>query len=112
EEIARLKSDNEQLFTENTDLKTTQNRLTDTLSNVRSQIEDLSQKVAVASKLKAEQIKVSIINRRGKQKDDKDDEFRARNVDKIKIDFKLGKNEVADRGNKDIYTRLIEPDGT
>ncbi len=112
EEIARLKQDNELLFTENTTLKTTQNRLTDTLTNVRSRVQDLSDKVAVASKLKAEQVSVSIINSRGKEKDDKKDEFRARAVDKIKIGFKLGKNEVAERGNKEIFIRLIEPDGT
>ena len=111
EEIAKLKQDNEELFVENTDLKTTQTRLTDTLSTLRTTNRELSEKVNLASKLTAENIQVTIINRRGKEKEDKDEEYRAKRVDKIRVSFNLGQNEVADKENKEIYMRLIEPDG-
>jgi myosin heavy subunit len=111
EEIARLKEDNEQLFTENTDLKTTQTRLSDTVSTLKSNNQNLSQKVQLASRLNAEKINVSIINDRGKEKTDDDEEFRARQVDKLKVSFKLSRNDVAEKNSKDIYLRLIEPDG-
>ncbi|GEO06887.1 hypothetical protein AAE02nite_45510 [Adhaeribacter aerolatus] len=112
QEIAKLKEDNEVLFGENTTLKTTQNQLTDTISTLKSNNQDLTQKVALASRLEAQNIQVNIINNRGKEKDDKEDEFKARQVDKIRVSFNLGKNEVAAKETKEILMRLIEPDGS
>jgi DNA repair exonuclease SbcCD ATPase subunit len=111
EEIAKLKEDNKVLFTENTALKSTQTSLSDTLTTMRRTQRDLSDKVALASRLEAQNINVSIINNRGKEKEDKDEEYRAKRVDKIKISFNLAKNEVATKEPKDIMMRLIEPDG-
>ena len=112
QEIAKLKEDNEVLFGENTNLKTTQNQLTDTISTLKTNNQDLSQKVALASRLEAQNIQIGVINSRGKEKDDSDDEFRARRVDKIKVSFNLGNNEVAAKETKEILMRLIEPDGS
>jgi hypothetical protein len=112
QEIAKLKEDNEVLFGENTNLKTTQNQLTDTISTLKTNNQDLSQKVALASRLEAQNIQIGVINSRGKEKDDNDDEFRARRVDKIKVSFNLGNNEVAAKETKEILMRLIEPDGS
>lgn len=111
-EIARLKQDNEVLFGENNKLKTAQNVLSDTISTLKSNNENLTQKVAIASRLQAEKINVNILNRRGKEKDDDDLEYRARQVEKIKITFNLAKNDVAPKGTRDIMMRLIEPDGS
>ncbi|GHA57749.1 hypothetical protein [Pontibacter akesuensis] len=110
-EIARLKEDNEVLFTENTDLKTTQTRLADSLTTMKTSNQELNQKVRVASKLEAQGINVNIVNQRGKEKEDDDNEFKAKRVDKIRVDFKLGKNDVAVKEPKTVYMRLIEPDG-
>jgi hypothetical protein len=112
EEIAKLKEDNEVLFGENTNLKTTQNQLSDTISTLKTNNQDLTQKVAIASRLEAQNIQVNVINNRGKEKDDNDDEFKAKKVDKIKVSFKLGNNEVAAKETKEILMRLIEPDGS
>lgn len=111
EEIVRLKQDNEELFAENTGLKTTQTQLTDTLSTLKTTNRELSDKVALASRLAAENMQVTIINRRGKEKEDNEEEYRAKRVDKIKISFNIAPNEVAGKENKEIYMRLIEPDG-
>lgn len=110
-EIARLKQDNEALFTENTDLKTTQTKLSDSLVTMQSTNQQLNEKVRLASRLEAKNINVNIINERGKEKEDDDNEFRAKRVDKLRIDFNLGKNDVAKKEPKTVYMRLIEPDG-
>lgn len=112
EELAKLKEDNEVLFGENTQLKTTQNQLSDTISTLKSNNQSLTEKVAIASRLQAEKIMVSIINDRGKEKDDNDAEYRARQVEKIKISFNLAKNDLAAKETKEIMMRLIEPDGS
>ncbi len=111
QEIAKLKEDNEVLFTENTTLKTTQNKLSDSLSTMKTTNRDLSEKVRVASRLEAQNIVVNVINGRGKEKEDSDNEFRAKRVDKIRVAFKLAKNDVAQKEPKTVYMRLIEPDG-
>ncbi|WP_378016807.1 hypothetical protein [Adhaeribacter terreus] len=111
EEIARLKEDNEALYGENTNLKTAQNQLNDTIITVKRNNQALSQKVAIASRLEAQNIKVTTINQKGKEREDSDEEFRAKRVDKIKVAFRLAKNEVAEKENKEIMMRLIEPDG-
>ena len=111
EEIARLKADNEVLFTENTELKTTQTQLSDSLVTIKTTNRDLSEKVKLASKLEAQNMNVNIINQRGKEKEDDDNEFRAKRVDKIRVEFNLAKNDVAAKEPKTVYMRLIEPDG-
>ncbi len=111
DEIVQLKKDNEVLHGENVTLKTKQNRLSDTINTIKSRNQDLSQKVALASRLEAQSIKVTTINQKGKEKEDSDEEFKARRVDKIRIAFRLGKNEVAEKETKEIMMRLIEPDG-
>ncbi|WP_299757568.1 hypothetical protein [uncultured Pontibacter sp.] len=110
-EISRLKQDNEVLFTENTDLKTTQTRMSDSLTTMRSTNQELNQQVRIASRLEAKGLNVNIINQRGKEKEDNDNEFRAKQVDKLRIDFTLARNEVAKKEPKTVYMRMIEPDG-
>ncbi|QCR21393.1 hypothetical protein [Pontibacter sp. SGAir0037] len=110
-EIAQLKQDKETLTTENTTLRTTQTRLSDSLTTVKTTNVALTEKVKIASRLEAQGINVMIINQRGKEKDDKDNEYRAKRVDKIRILFNLAKNDVAAKEPKTVYMRLIEPDG-
>lgn len=112
QEIAKLKDANEELFTENTGLKTTQNKLSDSISTLASTNQALSEKVALASKLEAQNVDVAIVNTKGKEEADDEEEFKAKKVDRIKITFNLAKNDVATKESKDIYMRLIEPDGS
>ncbi len=111
DEIAKLKEDNEVLFTENTTLKTAQTQLADSLVTVKSTNQNLTEKVKLASRLEAQGLNVNIINQRGKEKEDSDNEFRAKRVEKIRVEFKLAKNDVAQKEPKTVYMRLIEPDG-
>lgn len=112
EEIAQLRKDNEQLFGENTQLKTKQNEISDSLVAVKATRKALAQKVTLASRLAVSAIKVNIINKRGKEKEDDEAEYKAKRVDKIKITYSLTRNDVAEQGPRMVYMRLVEPDGS
>ncbi|SHI55698.1 hypothetical protein SAMN02745146_1019 [Hymenobacter daecheongensis DSM 21074] len=111
EEIAQLKQDNEALYTETTTLKERQNRLTDTISTVVKSNQELSEKVTIASRLQAENIRIGVVNARNKEKDDDDNEFKAKRVEKVKVTFNIARNDVSPKETKQIMMRLIEPDG-
>lgn len=112
EEITRLRKDNEQLFGENTELKTKQNEISDSLVAVKATRKALAQKVTLASRLTVSAMKVNIINSRGKEKEDEEAEYKAKRVEKIKITYSLARNDVAEQGPRMVYMRLIEPDGS
>lgn len=111
DEIGQLKKDNEMLFTETQTLKERQNKLTDTITNIARTNQELTEKVAIASRLRAENIRVGVINRRNKEDDDDKNEFKAKKVEKIKVTFNLAQNDVAPKETKQIMMRLLEPDG-
>ncbi|ALJ00348.1 hypothetical protein [Rufibacter tibetensis] len=112
EEVAKLQENNEELFTEVKGLKTTQNKLSDSITSLATNNKELEEKINLASKLDAQNISVTIINTKGKEKEDEEEEYKAKQVDRIKLTFRLGKNEVAPKENKEILMRLIEPDGS
>jgi hypothetical protein len=111
EDIAQLKRDNETLYTETTTLKERQNKLSDTISTMAKTNQELSDKVSVASRLQAENIKIAVLNSKDKEKDDDKDEFKAKKVEKVKVTFNLARNDVSPKETKAIYLRILEPDG-
>ncbi|TVT37622.1 hypothetical protein FNT36_20815 [Hymenobacter setariae] len=111
DEIAALKASNETLYTETTTLKEKQNKLTDTISTIAKTNRELSDKVNVASRLQADNIHVSILTSKNKEKDDDKEEFKAKRVDRLKVTFNLARNDVSPKETKQIYMRILEPDG-
>ena len=109
EEIAKLKNVNQELYTENTTLKTKANQLNESISAIESEKQVLAEKVAIAAALKSENLAINAINEKGKERDG--GSYKARQLDKIKVSFNLAENKVAEVAAKDIYMRLIEPDG-
>lgn len=107
-EIQRLRAVNEELLSENTDLKVTQNMLNDSIQELAETSEKLGEKVALASTLKAENIRISAVNKRGREKEG---EFRNRQIEGLKVGFNLAENSVAPIEGKDIRIRIIEPEG-
>lgn len=107
-EIQKLTAINEELLTENTGLKETQNELSDSLLELAETSKELGEKVALASTLKAENIKVSAVNKRGREREG---EFRNRHIESLKVGFSLAENSVAPIEGKDIRIRIIEPEG-
>lgn len=108
EEIEKLKSVNKELFSENRNLKTKQNVLNDSLNKVTKNKEELANKVAIASQLKAENITLVSVNEKGKEKEPP---FRKRQLEKIKVQFSIGDNKVAPIEGKKILIRVIDENG-
>jgi hypothetical protein len=116
EENGVLTATNQTLSTENTGLKTekealtqVKQQLTDSVMTYSSQNRELSEKVAIGAALKAENIRVLAVTPKGKVKND--DSYRAKRVDKIKLQFNLPSNPLTQPDEKEIYVRVLDPDG-
>lgn len=105
EEITKLQSVNKELMTENRSLKTQQNKLGDSLNRLTQSKEELATKVAIASQLKAENIRIVSVNERGKERTSP---FRSKQIGQLKIDFNLAENSVAPIEGKKIMIRVID----
>ncbi len=105
EEIAKLETVNKELLTENRSLKTQQNVLGDSLNRLSQSKEELATKVAIASQLKAENIRIQSVNERGRERNSP---FRTKQIDKLKIEFNLAENSVAPIEGKKIMIRIID----
>ena len=108
EEIVKLKALNEELYTENSELKVETNELNKSLQNLNDTKSELEQKVAVAGQLKIENMRIVAVNSRGKERES---DFRNRHIDKLKIEFNVTENKVAEIESKDILIRVVAPDG-
>lgn len=105
EEIEKLKSVNKELFTENKTLKTKQNQLSDSINRLSSSKQELASKVAIASQLKAENLKVAAVNGKGKERESP---FKNKQLEKLKVEFNLAENNVAPVEGKKIHVRVID----
>jgi regulator of replication initiation timing len=108
DEIEQLKSVNKELFTENKTLKTKQNKLGDSINRLTKNKDELASKVAIASQLKAENVKVTALNSKGKERPSP---FKNRQLEKIKVEFNLAENKVAPVEGKKILVRVIDENG-
>lgn len=70
---------------------------------------DLSKKVAIASILRAENVNAVAISSKGKENISL--EFKAKGIDQLKIGFTIAENKVAEKNTKELFIRVIEPDG-
>ncbi|WP_018341876.1 hypothetical protein [Cytophaga aurantiaca] len=108
-EIVKLREENKNLNSSIDTLKQDKAVMNDSINNLRTVRTDLQQKYELASILKAENIKVSVINAKGKE--ETDTEYKAKHIAKIKIVFTLADNKVAPKNTKVIYLQVIEPSG-
>ena len=108
DEIDKLKLVNRELLTENRDLKTQKNQLADTINQLNQSKQELAGKVAIASQLKAENVRIVAVNDRNKERESP---FKNRQVGKLKVDFNLAENEVAPIEGKKIMIRIIDENG-
>ncbi len=111
EEIVGLKSQNEVLFQENVGLKQAIVQREDSINRLIRGRQELNEKVAVASVLQAVDVQIAVIDSRGKERDDDDNRFRARRVDKLKISFAIAENPVARIETKEVMLRVLDTDG-
>ena len=109
EEIGKLKAENQTLYADNTKLKTKIVQTEDSISRLSETKAKLSEQVEIASKLRAEEIKISIIDIKGREKED--DDYRAKKISKLKVNFKIADNKVARIENKEVFLRIMDPEG-
>ena len=107
-EIEQLKEINDQLMTENTELKTEKQQLNDSLSKANKTTTELQEKVAFASRLKVDGMTVYAVNESGKERES---EFRNRHINQLKVKFTVAENKVAPIEGKEILIRIVAPDG-
>lgn len=108
QEILELRAANQQLFAENQDLKTTQAEIEEEVVQLNMQKQDLQAKVDVASMLKAENITISAINSRGKERIETSKDFKNRQIERLKVNFNLADNKVAEKGPRNIYVQVLD----
>jgi DNA repair exonuclease SbcCD ATPase subunit len=107
-EIEKLKHVNTQLFSENKNLKTKQNKLSDSITTLAKNKDELATKVALASQLKAENVTIKAVNSKGKERESP---FKNKHLQKLKVDFNLAENKVAPIEGKKIIIRIIDENG-
>ncbi len=105
EEIEKLKSVNKELFSENKNLKTKQNKLSDSITSLTKNKDELASKVAIASQLRIENPKVTGLNSKGKERDSP---FKNKQLSKLKVEFNLAENKVAPIEGKKIMIRIVD----
>jgi hypothetical protein len=115
-EIARLRqelgiaeSKNEELSQKVTGLESERQQLSDSVINYSVQNRELTEKVNIASALRAENLTVNAVSSKGKERTG--DKFRAKRIDKLRINFKLGDNAVAKQNEKEFFLRILDPEG-
>jgi cell division protein ZapB len=108
EEIEQLKSINDELLTENTTLKTEKNELSDSIYQINQSKEELISQVNIASQLRAEDISVMAVSRRGRERESP---FRKNQINTLKVVFNIAENNVAPIEGKNILIRIVDPNG-
>jgi hypothetical protein len=105
-DILKLREQNQQLYTENKELKTTKAEIEEEVAQLNLKQQELTEKVTRAERLRAENIKVAAVNSRGREREDN---FRNRQLEKLKISFSLMENDLTPAGTKDIFVQVIAP---
>jgi hypothetical protein len=107
EEINQLTQINEQLTTENIELKNETQALNQSINYIKLEKKDLNQKVQLLSKLKIEDFIIAAIDVKGKERSDS---FRKKHINQLQITFVLSENEVAPIEGKKLWIRVVAPD--
>lgn len=108
-DIEELKQQNAVLTTERNTLRTTVDSVSAKATELEQQNEELSTQVKAASALKTASITVTPLRVRNSGKEV--DVSRASATKKIRINFSVVSNAVAQKGLHDVFMRIIDPSG-
>lgn len=108
-DIEELKQQNATLTTERDTLKTSLATVNQKATTLQKQNQDLSNKVQIAAAIKTSSIQIAAykVKNSGKEVE----VSRAKPAKKIKVNFTVTSNELAQKGLHDIYLRVIDPTG-
>ncbi len=102
-EIDSLNRLNTQLNAENANLRQQQVAQQQQISNLSEEKASLSDKVAIASQLDATAIRITGLNKRGKEAK------KTKDVKRFQVSFNIARNVTAGAGYKTIYVRILKP---
>jgi peptidoglycan hydrolase CwlO-like protein len=108
-DIEELKKQNTSLTNERDTLKTTLKTQYQKDSSLTKQNQDLGAKVKVGSAIKLAEANVAAFKVKGSGKEV--EVKRASPAKKIKINFTVASNDIAEKGMHDIFVRIIDPTG-
>ncbi|MDB5144949.1 MAG: smc 1 [Mucilaginibacter sp.] len=108
-DIEELKKQNTTLTTERDTLKTNLATTTEKATTLAKQNEDLDTKVKIASALKLGGANIVAYKIKGSGKEV--DVTRASPAKKIKINFTVAENSIAEKRMHDVYVRVLDPTG-
>lgn len=107
-EIQKLKQVNEELLASNTELKKEKNELNTKIQELDKTKEELNEKIQIGAQLRAENVNIWAVNRRGKERESP---FKNRHIDVLKIQFVIPENKIAPVEGKDIMIRIVDQNG-
>lgn len=108
-EVNDLKIQNEMLKRENVELQGTVREKITTVEKLTNDNSALNEKVMIASSLKVSNIVINGVEQ--KKNGNLEIETRAKRADKLQIKFTIVDNPLAKKGRKEIYARVIDPQG-
>lgn len=109
-DIEELKKQNQTLATERDTLKTNLATVSQKATTLEKQNQDLGTKVKVGSAIKVAMANVVAYKIKGNGKEV--DVKRAAPAKKIKINFTIASNDIAEKGMHDIFVRITDPAGS
>jgi uncharacterized coiled-coil DUF342 family protein len=104
-QIDSLNQLNQQLIAENHEVRSDRERIQNEFDVIVDKNDELELVVEMASVIKASNINVAMLKGNGKETD------KSKKVEKIKTSFTLVANDVAAPGPRDVFVRIIRPDG-
>ncbi len=105
-QIDSLNRLNQELHNENQSLRSENKQAQQHISSLTTEKETLSDKVAIASQLDANNIQAIAKNKRGKQRE------KVKDIKQFQISFNIARNVTAQTGMKSIYVRILTPTGS
>jgi predicted nuclease with TOPRIM domain len=108
-DIEELKKENTTLATERDTLKTNLATVSQKATDLEQKNQELDTKVKVASAIKV--ATADVVAYKVKNSGKESDVTKAKQAQKIKINFIVATNAVAEKGLHDVYVRIIDPTG-
>jgi phage shock protein A len=108
-EIDELKKQNQDLTSERNDLLSTVDSVRTKANELEKQNEELNTKVQAAAAIKSANVSIAAFNIRNSGKESM--VTRANTTDKLKVNFSLVNNSLAQKGLHTIFLRVIDPSG-
>ncbi|PLX04126.1 MAG: hypothetical protein C0594_09475 [Marinilabiliales bacterium] len=110
-QIDSLNTLNQQLIAENLEIKSDFDESKNKLEKLSDKNEELNDKVSIASVIQAKDIYIQILNDNDKVVNKDGESVKTKKVNKVKTNFILRENPLAQNGKRWVYIRIARPGG-